>query len=69
MLFADAAPLLQAGQTTGGPASHAAYFEWLHSVLPTPLFHTQAFLVFFLIVAMLVMTVWQPDWMLHLSRP
>jgi alginate O-acetyltransferase complex protein AlgI len=50
MLFADAAPILQVGQTTGEPASHAAYFEWLHAVLPTPLFHTQAFLVFFLIV-------------------
>ncbi|HEY2785611.1 MAG TPA: MBOAT family O-acyltransferase [Fimbriiglobus sp.] len=48
MLFADA-PLLQPGQ----PATvthHAAYFEWLHSVLPQPLFHTQAFLCFFLII-------------------
>src|SRR5262245_43934549 len=50
MLFADAAPLLQAGQKAGEAAPHAAYFQWLHSILPTPLFHTQAFLVFFLIV-------------------
>src|SRR5262245_50105726 len=49
MVFADAVPILQAGQPAGD-APHAAYFEWLHSILPTPLFHTQAFLVFFLVV-------------------
>src|SRR3984885_1260578 len=53
MLFADAAraaPILQPSQPVASAAQHSAYFEWLHSVLPQPLFHTQAFLLFLLVV-------------------
>src|SRR5262245_35201883 len=49
-LFANAAAAAdETAKATAKAALDAApqYFKWLHSILPEPFFHTQAFLLFF----------------------